>query len=145
MTKLPCLIRHTKSNLDKISQVKGNEEGYTFATKNSLMCCIRKPLWTLCFDSYCGILRSSFVIVPRFRGTPVLNFFYNRFLAQSHTVLVIDGTRALASGRGCGAHITYSTELHTSNLTDPDFVRIQGGQTCNKKLNAKIVSCCSMQ
>lgn len=95
--------------------------------KNSLMCCIRKPLWTLCFDSYCGILRSLFVIVPRFRGTPVLNFFYNRFLAQSHAVysvyLVIDGTTGALASPGprmwCTYHIFYGVayvESHWSRL-----------------------------
>ena len=108
--------------------------------KNSLMCCIRKPLWTLCFDSYCGILRSLFV-VPRFRGTPVLNFFYNRFLAQSHTVLVIDGiTGALASPgprMWCTYHIFYGVayvESHWSRLRTysrrPDLQQETQRQDC---------------
>lgn len=48
-----------------------------------------------------------------FRGTPILTFFYNR----------------------CGAHITYSSELHTSNLTDLDMIRIHGDCLIDRACN----------
>ena len=75
----------------------------------------------------------------RFRGTPILNFFYNRLLDASCFVFAMNlyfavGLREILDppglsmlSWGCGAHITYSTELHTSNLTDPDLIRIHGG------------------
>ncbi len=65
------------------------------------------PLWTLCFNSYTGILHSLFaVIVPRFRGTPVLNFFYNRFL-------VIDGTTELSVGQSfaCAEDVVHISHI----------------------------------
>jgi len=74
------------------------------------------PLWSpryylwLCMYN---LFQSIDPFLSMFRGTPVLNFFYNR----------------------CGAHITYSTELHTSNLTDPDFIRIQGDCVIDRACN----------
>ncbi|CAJ1370487.1 unnamed protein product [Effrenium voratum] len=48
-----------------------------------------------------------------FRGTSVLIFFYNR----------------------CGAHISYSAEIHSSNLTDLDLLRIRTGSTVDRACN----------
>jgi len=48
-----------------------------------------------------------------FRGTPVLTFFYNR----------------------CGAHISYHAEVHTSNLTDVDLLRVRQGAVIDRACN----------
>eukprot|EP00913_Durusdinium_trenchii_P009223 g8670.t1 len=60
-----------------------------------------------------NLFQSIDPFLAMFRGTPILTFFYNR----------------------CGAHITYSSELHTSNLTDLDMIRIHGDCLIDRACN----------
>lgn len=74
------------------------------------------PLWSPRYHLWLcmyNLFQSIDPFLAMFRGTPILNFFYNR----------------------CGAHITYSTELHTSNLTDPDLIRIHGDCVIDRACN----------
>ncbi|CAE7194287.1 GLO5 [Symbiodinium sp. KB8] len=74
------------------------------------------PLWSPSYYRWLtvyNLFQSLDGFLAMFRGTPILIFFYNR----------------------CGAHISYQAELHTSNLTDVDLLRIRQGAVVDRACN----------
>jgi len=74
------------------------------------------PLWSPSYYRWLtvyNLFQSLDGFLAMFRGTPILTFFYNR----------------------CGAHISYQAELHTSNLTDLDLLRIRQGAVVDRACN----------